>query len=166
MALSLPKEKLMILGAGKFQVPIIEEAKRMGFETIVVSIPGAYPGLRLGDRSYRVDVREKETVLEIARKERITGVVTDQTDWPVTTVAYVAEKMGLPGIGYECALRITDKRRCREHCREKGFPIPAFHQASCLEEARKQAQDLRLPLVVKPVDSTAARGVAKVNSLS
>jgi carbamoyl-phosphate synthase large subunit len=166
MALRLHKEKLMIIGAGKFQVPIIEQAKQMGFETIVVSIAGKYPGFLLADKSYHVDVREKDIILEIARKEGIAGVVTDQTDWPVPTVAYVAERMGLPGIGYECALQITNKLKCREHCRKMGFPIPKFQEATCLEEAREQAKDLRFPLIVKPVDSTAARGVAKVNHFS
>ena len=73
----------MILGAGKFQVPIIRLAKRMGFETIVVSIGGSYPGLLVADKSYEVDVRDKETILKIAKKEEISGIVTDQTDWPV-----------------------------------------------------------------------------------
>ncbi len=107
----MKKEKLMIVGTGKFQVPIIGQAKQMGFETIVISIGGNYPGLSIADRSCEVDVREKETILEIAKREGICGIVTDQTDMTVPTVAYVAEKMRLPGIGYECALRITNKLR-------------------------------------------------------
>lgn len=157
------KEKLMIVGAAKFTVPIIELAKQMGFETIVVSIAGKYPGFLVADRSYKVDVRDKETILEIARKERICGVVTDQTDLPVPTVAYVAEKMGLPGIGYECALRITDKFKCREYCKRVGFPTPAFFKATSLEEAKEGGKEIGFPLVIKPTDSMAARGIAKVN---
>ena len=34
----------MILGAGIYQVPLIRTARRMGLYTIVVSIPGDYPG--------------------------------------------------------------------------------------------------------------------------
>lgn len=157
------RKKLMIVGAGKFQVPIIELAKRMGFETIAVSIAGYYPGFAAANKFYEVDVREKEIILEIARKEGICGIVTDQTDMPVPTVAYVAEKMGLPGIGYECALCITNKLKCREHCQKMGFPIPAYLKASSLEEAREGAKEIGFPLVIKPCDSQAARGVAKVN---
>jgi biotin carboxylase len=159
----MKKEKLMIVGAAKFQVPIIELAKQMGFETIVVSIAGNYPGLLVADKAYEIDVREKETILEIARAEGICGIVTDQTDLPVPTVAYVAEKLGLPGIGYDCALRITNKLQCREHCRQMGFPIPAYTHATTLEEAREAAREIGFPLVVKPTDSHAARGIAVVN---
>lgn len=157
------KEKLMIVGAAKFTVPIIELSKQMGFETIVVSIAGNYPGFLVADKSYEVDVRDKETILEIAKKEGISGIVTDQTDLPVPTVAYVAERMGLPGIGYECALRITDKLKCREHCREKGFPVPSFEYATSLEEAIGKSAEIGFPLVVKPTDSMAARGISIVN---
>lgn len=40
-------KKIMILGAGIYQVPLIRTARRMGLYTIVVSIPGDYPGLHL-----------------------------------------------------------------------------------------------------------------------
>ncbi len=157
------KKKLMIVGAGKGQVPLITFARQMGFETIAISVSGNYPGFAAADEFYEVDVREKEIILEIARKEGICGIVTDQMDLAVPTVAYVAEKMGLPGIGYECALRITNKLKCRQHCQKMGFPVPAFFQASTLEEAREGAKEIGFPLVVKPSDNTAARGVAKVN---
>jgi carbamoyl-phosphate synthase large subunit len=157
------KEKLMIVGAGKFQVPIIKLARQMGFETVVVSVAGNYPGFLIADKSYEVDVREKEAILEIARKEGIRGVVTDQTDLPVPTVAYVAEKLGLPGIGYECALNISDKVRCRQYCQRIGFPIPAFFQTASLDEAMEGSKEIGFPLVVKPPHSQGSRGVSKVN---
>ena len=159
----MKKEKLMILGAAKFTVPLIELAKRMGFETLVVSIAGNYPGFLVADKTYEVDVRDKETILEIARKEGISGIVTDQTDLPVPTIAYVAEKMGLPGIGYDCAMRITNKLNGREHCKKFGFPIPAFASARNLEEARAGVKEIGFPLVVKPTDSMAARGISMVH---
>ena len=34
-------KKLMIMGAGIYQVPLIKKAKEMGIYTIVVSIPGS-----------------------------------------------------------------------------------------------------------------------------
>ncbi|MCP4624403.1 MAG: ATP-grasp domain-containing protein [bacterium] len=161
--MSSDKGKLMILGAGKFQISIIKLAKQMGFETVVVSAPGNYPGFSIADKSYEVDVREKEVILEIAKKERIQGIVTDQTDLPVPTVAYVAEKMGLPGIGYECALNISNKIQCRNHCKRIGFPVPEYFQASTFEQAQEGAKRIGFPLVVKPSDSQGARGVSMVN---
>ena len=42
-------KKLMIMGAGIYQVPLIKRAKEMGIYTIVVSIPGNYPGFELSE---------------------------------------------------------------------------------------------------------------------
>ena len=41
----LRMKKLMIMGAGIYQVPLIRKAREMGIYTIAVSIPGNYPAL-------------------------------------------------------------------------------------------------------------------------
>jgi len=157
------KQKLMIVGAGEFQVPIITLAKQMGFFTIIVSVAGNYPGFTIADKSYTVDVREKEKVLEIAGKEKICGILTDQTDISVPTVAYVADKMGLPGITYDCALRFTNKYKMRQGCKDLNIKVPEFYQAYEFEDALKSANLLGFPFILKPVDCQGSRGVSKVN---
>ena len=42
-------KKLMVLGAGYDQVPLIERAKQMGLYVVTVS-PGDYPGMKLADK--------------------------------------------------------------------------------------------------------------------
>ena len=154
----------MILGAGQYQVPIIKQAQQMSFETIAVSVGGNYPGLSVADRSYEINVREKEKILSVAQQEKISGILTDQTDISVPSVAYVAEQMGLPGIGYECALRFTNKYKMRQYCEKIDVPVPKHFQAASIAEAYEVVQQLCFPLVIKPVDSQGSRGVSKVNN--
>ena len=61
----------MILGAGIYQVPLIRTARRMGLYTIVVSIPGDYPGFALADKIYELNTRDKEAILAAAEKEPV-----------------------------------------------------------------------------------------------
>ena len=49
----------MILGAGIYQVPLIRTARRMGLYTIVVSIPGDYPGFALADKIYELNTQKR-----------------------------------------------------------------------------------------------------------
>lgn len=154
----------MIIGAGENQVPIINLAKQKGYYTIAVSIDGDYPGFKCCDQKCIVDVREKEYILNIAKKEKICGILTDQTDIAVPTVAYVAEKLGLPGIGYECALCFTDKVKMRKCCEGTDITTIGYHQASIYEEAKKSIGQLRLPLIIKPVDNQGSRGVSRIDS--
>jgi len=64
----MKRDSLMVLGAGMCQVPIIRRAQDMGFEVIAVSIGGDYPGFSIADRSYEIDVRDREGILAVARK--------------------------------------------------------------------------------------------------
>mgnify|MGYP002508003280 CR=1 FL=1 len=59
-----------------YQVPLIQQARRMGIETLVVSVPGNYPGFAFGDKICYEDTRDYEKILEIARAENIDGIVT------------------------------------------------------------------------------------------
>ena len=54
--------------------------------------------------------------------------MAEQTDAATATAAFVAERMGLPGIGYEVALAATNKWRMREKCREAGIPLPRYRK--------------------------------------
>ena len=90
-------KRIMILGAGIYQVPLIQKAKEMGLETIVVSIPGNYPGFAFADKVYKLDTRDQEAVLRAAQRERIDGICTSGTDVAVVTIGYVCEKLGPPG---------------------------------------------------------------------
>ena len=64
------RKKLMVLGAGIYQVPLIKKAKAMGMEVIVASIPGKYPGISLADKFFPIDTRDNIKILEIAQKRK------------------------------------------------------------------------------------------------
>ncbi len=157
-------KKVLIVGAGVGQVPFLEICRAKGYEVITVSIPGDYPGFKFADKIYYVDIRDKEAVLKIARDEKIDAVLTDQNDVGVVTVAYVAEKLGLRGIGYQTALKFTDKYLMRQAAKEAGVGVPEFNHVSSLDEAVAVAESMGYPLMIKPVDSSGSRGVRRINS--
>ncbi|WP_292471615.1 ATP-grasp domain-containing protein [Methanolobus sp.] len=159
-------KKIMVLGAARTQVPIIKLVKKRGFETIVVSCKGGYPGLKYADKMYEVDICDKKTVLEIAKREQVDGLVTDQLDFPVPTIAYVTEKLGLPSIGYDCALKFTNKYLMRNECAKLGIKNPKYYKVSTLEEAREKCLDIGLPVIIKPTDSAGSRGISVIRNLT
>lgn len=158
------KKRIIILGAAECQVPLIKHAQKIGYTVIVISRDGNYPGFLIADKSYEIDVRDHEKILKVARKEKISGILTDQTDIPVLTAAYVAKSLGLPGIGIECAQRFTNKYKMRQYCEQLGIPVPRYTQASSIDEALKLTQKFQFPLVLKPVDSQGSRGVIKIST--
>jgi biotin carboxylase len=159
-------KKLMVLGTAKTQVPIIKLAKKRGFETIVVGWEGDYPGSKFADKAYEIDLYDKEKVLEVAITEHVDGIVTDQLDFPVPTVAYVTEKLGLPSIGYDCALKFTNKFLMRNECTKLGIKSPEYYKVSTLEEAREKCLDIGLPVIIKPTDGGGSRGISVIRNIT
>lgn len=156
--------KLLILGAGNHQVHLIQKAREMGLFSVVISPDGDYPGLSMADKICWSDVRDMERCLEIAKAEGIEGVVYDQGDVFVRTGAYIAEKMGLPGIGCEAAELFTDKYQMREKCEALGLNSIEHALVSKVDDAIDFYRSLDSDAIIKPVDSAGSRGVSKITS--
>ena len=155
------KKKIMIMGAGIYQVPLIKKAKEMDLETIVVSIPGSYPGIELADVFLPLDTRDKESILKSAREYKIDGICTSGTDVAVQTIGYVNEDMQLCGISYEAAQRVTDKLLMKEAFAKANVSTAKFCKVFSYEEAKHAAKNIGYPVIVKIVDSSGSRGVIK-----
>ncbi|MBC8590182.1 ATP-grasp domain-containing protein [Wansuia hejianensis] len=157
-------KNIMILGANTLQIPLIQEAQRIGFNTVVVSPNKEEPGFKYATYPIYADVKDQELLLKYAREYDIAGVITDQTDIPVRTAAYIAENMGLPGIGYETATLFTDKFLMREKCKELNIPTLKYKLVKNIEEAIEFFDALEGDAILKPVDNQGSKGVSKINS--
>lgn len=160
------QQKLLVLGAGPFQLHLIEKAREMGAYVIAMTPPGDYPGIEAADKVYFHDAKDEEFAYETARKESVDGVTTDQAEILVRAVNYAAEKMGLPGNGYETAITYTDKYRMREKCRELGLASIENCLAGSIEEARIFLDELGSDAIIKPVDGYSSKGVYKIRSIA
>ena len=158
-------KKIMILGAGIYQVPLIETAKRMGLYTIVVSIPGNYPGFALADKVYYENTVDDEKILEIAREENIDGIVTTGTDVCVITIGKVCDALGLSGLSYEAAQVAVDKMLMKTKYEDYGVRTARFRKVLFTDpDIRTTIAGLEFPLIFKSVDSSGSRGIIRVDS--
>lgn len=160
-------DKLMILGAGIYQVPLIETAKRMGYYTIVVSIPGNYPGFKIADKVYYVNTTDVPKILEIAKEEGIKGILTAGTDVAVITIGKVCDTLGLTGISYQAAENATSKRLMKECYEAAGVRTARFREIPTDtpdEEIASLIEGLEFPLIFKAVDTSGSRGIMRVDS--
>ncbi|MDR0444509.1 MAG: ATP-grasp domain-containing protein [Treponema sp.] len=131
------KERLIILGAGVMQGPAIRIAKELGFHTIVLDGSAQAPCIPMADQFEQIDLKDKEGIETFARSLRgklrckrqnsgcPLGIMTAGTDFSAS-VAWVAEKLNLPGIPYEAALNASDKSRMRSCFKKARLPSPEF----------------------------------------
>ena len=108
------------------QQPVVERAKRMGLRTICFSWPKGAVCKEICDVFYPISITEKDEILQICQTEQIDGICTIGSDVAAPTVAYVAEKMGLPGNSYEAAIRAHDKHLMRESLIAAGVDCPKY----------------------------------------
>ncbi|MFF9143603.1 ATP-grasp domain-containing protein [Streptomyces sp. NPDC014861] len=89
-------------------------------------------------------------------------------DSTLPTVARLAEEFGLPGCSPDTLTRLTDKTWARARLAESAVPGPGFRvlDAATADPAERRAavDGLRYPLILKPADSSAGRGVTRVSS--
>jgi biotin carboxylase len=154
--------QLLVLTAGSYQIPVLQRARALGLRVVATDRDANAPGLALADVAEQVDVTDRDAVLALAQRHRVDGVIAEQSDVAVRTAAFVAQGLGLPGIGVETARRATDKHAMRDACRAADVPMPAYRAVGSPEVAFAAAREIGFPVVVKPVDSQASRGVTKV----
>ena len=160
---NIPK-KILVPGAGLGQTEVLKKAREMGLTSIVVSPKGDYPGFVYADVIYHEDVRNMEKVLEIAQREQIDGIVSDQNDIPVETMAYISEKMDLTGNSLHSSKYYTRKDLMRQKCEEIGVPSIAYGKAEDLDGTLALAAEIGFPVVCKPTDNQSSKGVFKVGN--
>lgn len=158
-------KKILILGAGIYQVPLIETAKKMGLYTIVASIPGNYPGFELADKVYYENTTDYAKILSIARREKIDGIITTGTDVAVITIGRVCDTLGLTGLCFKSAEIATDKLLMKSCYEKYGVRTARFRKISFDDDAYEdKLRDLQFPVMFKSVDSSGSRGIIKVSS--
>ena len=77
---------LAIIGASYLQEPLVRKAKEMGLRTICFAWADGAVCQDVCDRFYPISIIEKESILEVCRRERIDGITTIATDVAMPTV--------------------------------------------------------------------------------
>jgi len=150
--------KILILGGGFQQLPAIRKAHELGLTVLLADYLPEAPGRSEADQSFLVSTRDKDKILELARREAVDGILAFASDPAEETAAYVAEKMGLPGGMYAAAGILGNKKEFREFLAMHRITAPRHFPMNYPES------DLPYPVVVKPLDSSGSKGVTILRS--
>lgn len=159
------QKKVLLLGGSHFQVPSVKKAKELGYYTITCDYLPDNPGHKYADEYHNVSTTDKEAVLKLAKDLKIDGIVCYASDPAAPTAAYVAEKMGLPGQPYKSVEILSNKDLFRKFLTENNFNVPRARGYCSVDEAIKDFSNFKLPVMVKPVDSSGSKGVTKISDI-
>lgn len=153
---------VLLLGAGRGQVPAYRAARDLGLDIIAVDPDAQAPGLALAAHRYSFDLGDIGRLIALGRKHGVVGVFTMAADYPIPALAEVCAALALPGLTPTAAHQATHKHRMREVFAEHGVPVPEFHHAASAEQAIALARRLPGDAIMKPALSQGGRGVTRV----
>lgn len=155
-------EALAIIGASYLQVPLIERANELGFETHAFAWSAGDIGERIAKVFHPISIVEKEEILSVCKSLNIVGICTIASDLAAITVGYVAHALGLPGNPPQCIRSTTNKHVMREVFARNNDPSPKSYLVN--ENTPLDSLDVQYPVIIKPTDRSGSRGITKVES--
>jgi len=159
-------KKLLLLGGLRYLIPVIKTAQELGHFVITCDYLPNNIAHKYSDAYFNVNITDKEAVLRLAQLQKVDGIMSFAVDPGVLTAAYVAEELGLPGPPYKSVKILQNKVLFRHFLAENNFNVPKAKGFSTYEDAKKEIDCFKFPVIVKPVDSAGSKGVSKVDDLN
>lgn len=156
---SFQGKRLLILSGTAPHVKVVKKAKEMGAYTIVADYlepSKAAPAKLISDENWSISLLDVDSLIQKAKESNIDGVVAAWSDISQLPFAHLCEALGLPSYGTVEQFNImSNKTRFKALCRQNGVDvIPEY----TLEDVSNGA--IQFPVVVKPADSRASKGVS------
>ena len=160
------KKKVLILGAGRQQVPLITAAIGMQLEVHVCSIQGNYPGIEIAPNFYEVDISDSIAVFELAKEIGIHGIITTGTDVCLESIGVVVDGLNLPGTCLESSKSCLNKTLMKERFSRFNVPTASYALIESVESGTEFFNSHSSACVIKPADSSGSRGVNRIERAS
>lgn len=152
--------RLAIIGASYLQLPLIKEAKQLGYETHVFAWENGATGFEYIDKFYDIDIKDITKILEVLKQVHPCGICTIASDLANITVNELAKELNLPCNSAECVKNSTNKYLMRSCFAKHGIECPKFEVVSYGQGIK--VESFKFPLIVKPTDRSGSRAITKV----
>ena len=158
------KEKRVLIPNGNYtDIRLIKAFKKMGFYVITSGNAPELEGHKYADEYAPHDYSDHKGMLDLAKKLNIDYVSACSNDFGVTTAAYIAENLGLPGHDtFENARIIAEKDLFKKFAMEHHLQVIPSNWFDDPASAIAFASSAEYPLIVKPSDLGGGKGVTRV----
>ena len=154
-------KKIVILGGGKNQLPLIQKAKYSGYYVVLCDFRDNVPGIPLSDIHYQINTMDFDAVLSVCLKEKPDGIITNSEPvMPILTK--VSSELGLPGNSIEGIKTLMSKADFRKLQKKLGLYCPQSIIVDSLDELKKLKSWI-FPLIIKPCECSGSRGSRKIS---
>lgn len=150
----LKGKRLLIMGGMRISCEIVKKAKEMGIYTLVADYNPIElsPAKKIADKALNLNITNVDLVAETIQRECIDGVFVGFNDMLLPYYADICSKAGVPCYGTKEQFEtLIAKDRYKALCRQ--FNVPTIPEYDIEDD------DIKYPVLVKPVDSSGSRGI-------
>ncbi len=158
----MSNKRLLVVGVGANQVGVVAKARELGHYTVAMDGSADAPGLAQADAAAVANILDPSEVVRVALQYAVDGIYP-AAEPGVEAASAAARELGLPGLSSEVALRVRNKLVMRQALEAAGVPVPGYCGVKTVDEARHAAGYLGMPVIVKPADANASKGVQRID---
>lgn len=158
------QKRFLILPGTKWQLALVKRITEIGHLVYLVDPSENPPCAKYADKWLKADIFDEATIEMFIDKNPIDAVISDECDIATPIIARIGEKHQLTAISPSLARLYTDKYRMREFCKKIGLKYPEYSLCKSKENAFAFFQKLNSPMIIKPLDCNASKGVFAVCS--
>jgi phosphoribosylglycinamide formyltransferase 2 len=151
--------KIMLLGSGELGKEVAIEAQRLGIEVIAVDKYENAPAHLVANRSYAIDMQDKNAVVALIEKEKPTYILPEVEAISIEAL-FEAEAKGFHVIpNAEAVNKTMNRKNIRLFASEKlGLTTSGYKFVKTLDELKSAGEEIGFPCVIKPVMSSSGHG--------
>lgn len=154
-------EKVLMLGSDYGSCEIIKELHNRGFWVIVADYYETTSAKKIADESWLVSTNDYDTLEKKCRDNSVVAVITGASDFNGGNLRVLCKRLGLPvycqnDSAWQAA---TNKYVFKQLCKSVGAPVAEDYD---VEEYLQDKANYNIvyPVVIKPVDMSANRGMS------
>lgn len=160
------KKKILLIAGGSYgDIPLIKEAKKLGYHVVTSGNRKDDLGHKFSDEYHLRDFSNKEEILQLAKELKIDAIVPSCHDLSIVSCAYVAEELELSGYdSYETTLNLHHKDRFRKIANKLDLMSPKAFSFDNIIQAKESYDDIPIPCIIKPIDLGGGKGITIVKN--
>ena len=156
---------VIILGGGPLQRDLIEAASK-SFYVIILDGNANCPLKGLADEFVHLDFSNLDKVLKFAKAKNPRHILTMANEKGNLIAAIVSEKMGLYYNSVDSVMASLNKIEMKDRLSYAKIGTAKYFPLHIPDDLKNIPNNFRFPLIVKPAQSSAARGVKLVRDFN
>lgn len=150
-------KKILVLGGTTYACEIVNIAHQNNMIVYVADYNLNSPAKKIADKSFLIDIKDVDSIVDICKKELVDGIIFTVLDFIFPYYYEICQRTKLYCYGTMEQFEIMqNKDLFKKYC--KKYNVNTIQEYS-IEDISNDSNNIIYPIVIKPIDGSASRGI-------